>query len=75
MEIQKLLIEFDKDGKIAKITVLVKISEHDIRAIQSDKKEGFGYFPIPEDATLSDELIDKVARRGYEVEAEKYFPK
>ncbi|KAB8156169.1 hypothetical protein EZY14_002820 [Kordia sp. TARA_039_SRF] len=73
-DILKSQIEF-KNGSIQSITVLVEFSEGDIRAIQSTTTPRSGYFFIPKDAELSNDLLQQVAGYGMEVEAKKVFKK
>ncbi|QKX07772.1 hypothetical protein HN014_22495 (plasmid) [Aquimarina sp. TRL1] len=70
--ILKTNIEF-KNGKIDTITVLVEISENDIRAIQATTKPRSGYMNIPDPAKLNEELLQEVAGYGMEVNASNYF--
>lgn len=66
-------IEFE-NGNINTVTVLVEISENDIRAIQANTKTKGGYMNIPPAAKLNEELLQKIAGYGIEVSAPKFFP-
>lgn len=62
------------NAKINKITVLVEISENDIRAIHATTKPRGGYMNIKPSAKLNEELLQEVAGYGMEVEKSKFFP-
>ena len=63
-------IEF-KANKPVKITVLVEISQNDIRAIfATDNPKSVYLFIMPTD-TLNDHLLQKIAARGCQVFVEK----
>lgn len=62
-----------KTGNVDKITVLVEMSENDIRAIQGTTKPRGGYMNIPPLAKLNDELLQEVAGYGMEVDKTKFF--
>lgn len=66
-------IQFE-NGNIETITVLVEISENDIRAIQANTKTKGGYMNISPAAKLNEELLQKIAGYGMEVSASKFFP-
>lgn len=70
--ILKTNIDF-KNGKIDAITVLVEMSENDIRAIHANTKPRGGYMNIPNSAKLNEELLQEVAGYGMEVNASNYF--
>lgn len=62
-----------KNGAIEEITVLVEISQGDIRAIQATNKPRGGYFTIPLKAQVSNELLQEVADYGIEVKPSNVF--
>lgn len=57
-----------KQGNIDRITVLVEMSENDLRAMQATTMPRLGYRHIQPGAKLTDELLQQVAGYGYEVE-------
>lgn len=66
-------IEYN-NSKIDRITVLVEISENDIRAIQATTQPRGGYMNIGLSAELNDDLLQEVAGYGMKVEKSKHFP-
>ena len=68
-------IEFE-NKQLKRITVLVDMSANDFRAFYATTKTAFGYFSIRPDATISEELLQEVARSGMEtVDRDEIFPK
>lgn len=58
-------IEF-KNNQLFRITVLVEISQGDVRAIYADTKPKSGYLVLKPTQGLDDELLQKVAAYGSE---------
>ncbi|SEC66552.1 hypothetical protein SAMN04489761_3442 [Tenacibaculum sp. MAR_2009_124] len=67
-------IEFE-NGNIDTITVLVEMSENDIRAIQANTQPRGGYMNISPGAKLNEELLQEIAGYGMQVNASQFFPK
>ena len=69
-------IEYRK-RKLYRVTVLVEISERDIRAISSTPGIGAGYDAISPDEPVTDALLQRVAGYGRQIpvdEMGKFFP-
>lgn len=67
-----------KDRKLCKVTVLVEISQYDIRAIFSTPDIGPGYDAIFPNEPVSDDLLQRVAGYGRQIpidEMGKVFPR
>jgi len=67
-------IEF-KNGKPERVSVLVEISENDIRAFYATTKLRAGYTHIPPSAIINEKLLQDVAGSGMEEPVYKIFPK
>ena len=80
MKILEAKIEFEKDGKLKKVAVLVDFTHSDItpfsdiRAIVATTKPIWGYTVIQADDPLSIELIKRVAAYGRQEIGTKEFP-
>lgn len=80
MKILEAKIEFEKDGKLKKVAVLVDFTHSDItpfsdvRAIVGTTKLIWGYTVIQPDEPLSIELIKRVAGKGNRESDTKEFP-
>lgn len=66
-----------RNKKLYRVTVLVEISERDIRAIYSTPDIGLGYIPIHPDEPVTDALLQRVAGYGRQISVDamgKVFP-
>lgn len=67
-------IEFN-NNQLKRITVLVEMSENDIRAIFATTKPRGSYMHIQPSDTISEDLLQKVAAHGLEtVDKDEIFP-
>lgn len=55
------------NGQLLKVSVLVEISEGDIRAITATTKPVSGYFYLMPGTPLNESLLQRVAAQGREV--------
>ena len=62
-----------KNESIESITVLVEFSKGDVRAIQATTSLKSGYFIIPKNAELNNDLLQEVAGYGMKIDARKVF--
>lgn len=64
-----------KDRKLYRVTVLVEISERDLRVIFSTPTIGPGYDAIRPDEPVTDELLQRIAGYGRQThDLDKLFP-
>ena len=72
--IKEARIEYES-GKLKRITVLVEISQGDMRAIFATTTPRSGYMHIPDGAALADDLLQQVAGYGLQtVDRDDIFP-
>lgn len=69
-------IEYNGVGKLRRVTVLVEISQGDIRAIFSTDTFRAGYDSLNPDEPVTNELLQRVAGYGKQtVDIDEVFPK